>query len=160
MHKISDKDKKIWNFYISNLKSLKKHSKNNDFNSNTNSVITKLLKPNSSFALDNKTKKQIKNNKLIFDSIVDLHGKTEIQAYEIIKNFIKDCYFNNLKSIIIITGKGINGKGKLKLKTPLWLKNEDLSKFIVGFETMPHNKGGEGALFVKLKDRNKYKSQL
>ena len=27
MHKISDKDKKIWNFYVSNLKSIKKADK-------------------------------------------------------------------------------------------------------------------------------------
>ena len=45
----------------------------------------------------------------------------------------------------------------MKLKTPMWLKSEELSKFIVGFETMPSNKGGEGALFVKLKNINKYK---
>ena len=32
-----------------------------------------------------------------------------------------------------------------------------LSKYVVGFETMPHNKGGEGALFVQLKDNYKYK---
>ena len=156
MRKISDKDKKIWNFYTSNLKSIQKGKKNKELNSSTISVVTKVLKSNISFALDNKTRKQIKSNKLTFDAIVDLHGKTEIQAYEIVKNLIKDSYFNNFKNIIIITGKGTNSKGKLKLKTPLWLKNENLSKFIVGFETMPHNKGGEGALFVKLKNRNKY----
>ena len=91
--------------------------------------------------------------------MIDLHGKTEVQAYEIIKNFIKNSYLNELKSIIIITGKGANSKGKLKLKTPLWLKNEELSKFVVGFENMPNNKGGDGALFIKLKNKNKYKQQ-
>ena len=58
---------------------------------------------------------------------------------------------------MIVTGKGLNSKGKLKLKTPFWLKSEDLSKYIVGFESMPHNKGGEGALFVQIKNKNKYK---
>ena len=158
MHKLSDKDKKIWNFYISNLKSIKKVDKKKKINSNTISVVSnKVLKPNVTFTLDSKIKKQIKSNKLNFDAIIDLHGKTEVQAYEIIKNFIKDCYFNNFKSIMIVTGKGSNSKGKLKLKTPLWLKSEDLSKYVVGFETMPHNKGGEGALFVQLKNKNKYK---
>ena len=157
MHNISDKDKKIWNFYISNLRSIKKVEKNKKKKSNTISEINKVLKPNVTFTLDNKIKKQIKSNRLNFDSIIDLHGKTEVQAHESIKNFIKDCYFNNLKSIIIVTGKGTNSKGKLKLKTPLWLKSEDLSKYVVGFETMPHNKGGEGALFVQLKNRYKYK---
>ncbi len=157
MHKLSDKDKKIWNFYISNLKSIKKVDKNRKIKSNTISAINKVLRPNISFTLDNKIKKQIKSNKLNFDAIIDLHGKTEVQAHESVKNFIKNCYFNNLKSIMIVTGKGLNSKGKLKLKTPLWLKSEDLSKYVVGFETMPHNKGGEGALFVQLKNKNKYK---
>ena len=157
MHKLSDKDKKIWNFYISNLKSIKKVDKNKKINSSNISIVNKVLKPNVTFTLDSKIKKQIKSNRFSFEAIIDLHGKTEIQAYESIKNFIKDCYFNNFKRIMIITGKGPNSKGILKLKTPLWLKSENLSKYVVGFETMPRNKGGEGALFVQLKNRNKYK---
>ena len=157
MHKLSDKDKKIWKFYISNLKSIKKVDKNKTINSSTIPAINKVLKPNITFTLDSKIKKQIKSNKLNFDAIIDLHGKTEVQAYVSIKNFIKDCYLNNFKSIMIVTGKGSNSKGKLKLKTPLWLKSEDLSKYIVGFETMPSNKGGEGALFVQLKNKHKYR---
>ncbi len=157
MHKLSDKDKKIWNFYISNLNSIKKADKNKKINLSSISGINKVLKPNINFTLDSKIKKQLKSNKINFDAIIDLHGKTEIQAYEIIKNFIKNCYLNNFKSIMIVTGKGSNSKGKLKLKTPLWLKSEVLSKYVVGFETMPHNKGGEGALFVQLKNKYKYK---
>ena len=157
MHKISDKDRKIWNFYISNIKSIKKVDKNKKSNSSSISVINRVLKPSVNFILDSKIKKQIKSNKLNFDAVIDLHGKTEVQAYESIKNFIKECFFNNFKSIMIITGKGPNSKGKLKLKTPIWLKSEDLSKYVVGFETMPHDKGGEGALFVQLKNRYKYK---
>ena len=157
MHRLSDKDKKIWNFYISNLKSIKKVDKSKKITSSYISGVNKVLKPNVTFKLDSKIKKQIKSNRLNFDAIIDLHGKTETQAYELIKNFIIDCYFNNFKNIIIVTGKGPNNKGKLKLKTPLWLKTEILSKYLVGFETMPHNKGGEGALFVQLKNKNKYK---
>ena len=116
----------------------------------------KILRPNTNLSLDNKTKKQIKRKKLIFDSIIDLHGKTEAQAYKLIKNFIKNSYLNNSKNIMIITGKGANNQGKLRLKTPLWLKSEELSKYVVGFTNLPNNKGGEGALFVKLKNINKY----
>ena len=157
MHKISDKDKKIWKFYTSNLNSIKRVDKNKKFSTKSISVISKDLKPNIYFALDSKTKRKLSNNKLAIDAMIDLHGKTEVQAYEIIKNFIKDSYLNELKSIIIITGKGTNSKGKLKLKTPLWLKNDELSRFVVGFENMPVNKGGDGALFIKLKNKNKYK---
>ena len=157
MHKISDKDKRLWNFYVSNLKSIKKSEKKIEFNSLSVSLSSKVLKPNISFSLDSKTKKSINTKKKFFDAMIDLHGKTEVQAYEIIQNFIKKCYIKNFKNLIIITGTGPNNKGKLKLKTPLWLKSIELSKYIVGFETMPHNKGGEGALFVKLKNINKYR---
>ena len=158
MHRLSDKDKKIWNFYISNLRSIKRVDKSEKVNTNKISVVNKVLEPNVTFTLNSKIKKQIKSKRLKFDAIIDLHGKTEIQAYEIIRSFIKDCYFNNCKSIMIVTGKGSNSKGILKLKTPLWLASGDLSKYVVAFETMPHNKGGEGALFIQLKNKNKYKS--
>ena len=156
MRKLTNKDKNIWNFYTSNLNSIKKKEKKKVFKSRKTSIINKVLKTNSNFSLDIKTKRKINSKKFVFDDVIDLHGKTEVEAYEIIKNFIKNSYLNNFKSIIIITGKGINNQGKLKLKTPLWLKNKELSKFVVGFEIMPHNKGGEGALFVKLKNVNKY----
>ena len=156
MHKISEKDKKTWNFYISNLKSIKKAEKNKEYSSSNSQVIPRVLKSNIQFALEAKVKKRLKNKNFFFDAIIDLHGKTEVQAYEIVKNFVKNSYLDEYKNIIIVTGKGINNQGKLKLKTPLWLKSEELSKFIVGFETMPSNKGGEGALFVKLKNKKKY----
>ena len=156
MHKISDKDKKIWNFYVSNLKSIKKTEKKTDYSSSNSQVIPRVLKSNSYFVLESKVKKILKSKNFFCDAIIDLHGKTEVQAFEIVKNFIKKSYLDEHQNIIIVTGKGINSQGKLKLKTPLWLKSEELSKFIVGFETMPSNKGGEGALFVKLKNKKKY----
>ena len=153
MHKISDIDKKIWEFYTSSLNSTKKVNVNKQIKA---SNISKVLKTNVRFELDKKIKRQLKNKKTVFDAIIDLHGKTEEQACEIVKNFIKNSYFNNLKSIIIITGKGINCRGKLKLKTPIWLKSSEISKFVIGFETMPQNRGGEGVLYVKLKNKYKY----
>ena len=60
MHKLSDTDKKIWNFYISNLKSIKKADKSKRINSSTIPGINKVLKPNVTFTLDSKIKKQLK----------------------------------------------------------------------------------------------------
>ena len=157
MHKISDKDKKIWKFYTSNLGSIKKVNKYNKHTTNKNiSIISKVLKSNIHFTLDIKTKRKLNGNKLLIDAIIDLHGKTEVQAYEMIRNFIKNSYLNENKNVIIITGKGINSQGKLRLTTPQWLKSEELSKFVIGFQTMPNNKGGDGALFVKLRNKKKY----
>ena len=157
MHRVSDKDKKIWNYYIANLNSIRRDKKKKELHFTNLSLSSKVLRSNVSLELDKKTKKQIKSKKLVFDSIIDLHGKTEDQAYRLIRTFVRNSYLNNFKNIIIVTGKGANNQGKLKLKTPLWLKSEELSKFIVGFTIMPNHKGGEGALFVKLKNINKYR---
>ena len=158
MHKISDKYKKLWNFYKSNLNSIKKLDKKR-FKFQRFFIQLKGFKPNISLTLDIKIK-TIKSRNFTFDAIIDLHEKSEIQAYELIRNFIRNSYLKGHRNIIIVTGKGINNKGKLKLKTPFWLKDKELSKYVVGFQNMPPNKGGEGALFVKLKNRDKYKSQV
>ena len=156
MHKLSNIDKKTWDFYVSNLKSIKKAEKKTKYSSSNSQVIPRVLKSKINFALEAKVKKRLKSKNFFFDAIIDLHGKTEVQAFEMVKNFIKNSYLYEHRNIVIVTGKGINSQGKLKLKTPLWLKSEELSKFVIGFETMPNNKGGEGALFVKLKNKKKY----
>ena len=43
------------------------------------------------------------------------------------------------------------------MSAPKWLIMKDIAKYIVGFQNMPRNKGGEGSLYVKLKNRYKYK---
>ena len=116
MHNISDKDKKIWNFYISNLRSIKKVDKNKKINSSTISNISKVLKPNVTFTLDSKIKKQIKSNRLNFDAIIDLHGKTEVQAHELITNFIKRNCFSQ-KEIFILYILSVNRKTNM-----LWIR--------------------------------------
>ena len=91
-------------------------------------------------------------------SLNSAQQKVEERAYQQRKNlFDYDDVLNKQRNIIIITGKGTNSQGKLKLSTPLWLKSKELPKFVVGFEFMPQNKGGDGALFVKLRNKNKYK---
>ena len=51
MHKLSDKDKKIWNFYVSNLNSVKKIQKKREIISNNVPIISKVLKSNVNFSL-------------------------------------------------------------------------------------------------------------
>ena len=56
MHKISDEDKKTWNFYTSNLKSIRKAEKKKEYYSSNTQVIPKVLKSNIYFSLDAKVK--------------------------------------------------------------------------------------------------------
>ena len=156
MYKIPEKDKKVWNFYTSHLNSIKKNVIKVSSEISLKIKSKKTLRNNQNFLLDYNISKKLSNKEFKIDAILDLHGKTEKKAYEEVKMFINKCFFNELKNLIIITGKGKSNNGILKLNTPNWLLNNELSKFIVGFEVMPEKKGGEGALFVKLKNRKKY----
>ena len=72
-----------------------------------------------------------------------------------LENYILKSYENNLRNIIIITGKGLNNLGALKKEVPIWLENQNIKKFLISYETAPNNCGGSGALLVRIK--NKYK---
>ena len=156
MKKLSKIDKRVWDFYISNITSIKKKTFTNKFIKQEKNVGCKVLKTNLNFNINKNIIRELRNNKLEIDATLDLHGRTALEAKTELSNFIKNCYKNNLKNIVIITGKGKNNKGIIKTNTPSWLKEEIISRFIVGFETMPDKKGGQGALFIKLKNKNKY----
>ena len=110
--KISEKDKKTWEEFLSNDQKLP--DKDN---------------------IQNKT--IIKRTRLL-----DLHGKTLDEANSIIENFIKKSYEDKVQKLIIVTGKGLHSDnekdpyvskdlGILKYSIPEFVRNnEDLMKII------------------------------
>ena len=92
----------------------------------------------------------------------DFHGYTIKKANLTIGKIISKCYENGVNEILVITGKGIHSKdndvynsteyNKLKNTIPLFIKNQpSLSSKIKNIKTAPNDKGGEGALIIKLK---------
>ena len=92
----------------------------------------------------------------------DFHGYTIEKANLTIEKIISKCYENGVNEILVITGKGIHSKdidvynsteyNKLKNTIPLFIKNQpSLSSKIKNIKTAPNDKGGEGALIIKLK---------
>ena len=90
---------------------------------------------------------------------LDLHGQTLYSARLLLNKFISNCYEKNIRNILIITGKGQNNKGALKMEVPRWLSDKFLNKFIVNFNLAPRHLGGEGALLVRIKNRFKTEYQ-
>ena len=131
--KISEKDKKNWeNFLSSNEKLPNK----DDF------------------------QKEIKVKKT---RSLDLHGKNLDEANHIIENFIKKSYQDKVQKLIIITGKGLHSNneknpyvskdlGILKYSIPEFLKkNSDLMKIILNIQDAKIKDGGSGAFYIFLK---------
>ena len=134
-NKISEKDKKAWDEFLSNNQKLP------DKDNIQNKTIIK------------KTRS------------LDLHGKTLDEANSIIKNFIKKSYEDKVQKLIIVTGKGLHSDnekdpyvskdlGILKYSIPDYLsKNSELMKMISNISEASIKDGGSGAFYIFLKKK-------
>ena len=134
-NKISDKDKKDWEKFItSEEKVIDKDSKSNLKNS--------------------------QNSKYI-----DLHGYTLEEANKKIEKLIIESYLKKIKKIIVVTGKGLHSQNEknpyvskelsiLKYSIPEFIKtNSDLVKLINKIEEASIEDGGSGAFYIYLKKK-------
>ena len=130
---ISDRDKKDWQDFVSSKKKL----------------------------YDKDQKKQ----KETFFGIrsIDLHGYTLEEANQATEEFINKSYLENVKKLIIITGKGLHSQNEknpyvskdlsiLKYSVPNFIKgNQNLMKKIIEIKDADIKDGGSGSFYVYLK---------
>jgi len=133
--KISDKDKKDWQNFVSSKEKLL----NKDLYSNKNQIQKEIIKT------------------------IDLHGLSLQNANNIIEEFIIQCFKKNVNKIIVITGKGLRSKSIenpyvskdlsiLKHSVPNFIKSKtNLMKIINKIEEANIEDGGEGAFYIFLK---------
>ena len=133
--KISEKDKKTWEEFLSN---------------------DQKLPDKDNFQLKIKSKKT---------RSLDLHGKTLDEANQIIENFIRKSYEDKVHKLIIVTGKGLQSSnekdpyvskdlGILKYSIPNFLKNNaDLMELISNISEASIEDGGSGAFYIFLKKK-------
>ena len=133
--KISEKDKKIWNEFISSDQKLP--------NKDNFKTLIKAKKTRS----------------------LDLHGKSLDEANKIIETFIRKSYEENVQKLIIVTGKGLHSDneknpyvskdlGILKYSIPEFLKNNsELMEIISEIKDASINDGGSGAFYIFLKKK-------
>ena len=133
--KISEKDKKTWDDFLSNNQKLP--------NKDNSQAEIKVKKTRS----------------------LDLHGETLDEANRIIENFIKKSYQDRIHKLIIVTGKGLHSKnekdpyvskdlGILKYSIPDFLKNNsELMKMISNISEASIADGGAGAFYIFLKKK-------
>ena len=135
-NKISDKDKKDWENFVS-----------------------------SKETLPNKDNKNIKEKNFVTKSI-DLHGYTLEQANKTIEDFIIKSYEEKINKLIVVTGKGIHSQNEknpyvskdlsiLKYSVPEFIsKNKNLMKIIYDIKEAKIEDGGTGAFYIFLKKNN------
>lgn len=118
------------------------------------------LQINTTDGIDNQTAKKFKKEEFKIEAVLDLHGKTEKEAFNLVQNFIKQAYISHKRCILIITGKGLNKQGNddifaargiLKNAVPNWLNTAEIRPLILAYKHPAENKGGNGALYILLR---------
>lgn len=84
----------------------------------------------------------------------DLHGLNSEQAFESLKEFIHSSWLKDLRSVLVITGRGKNspaGQSVLRQKLQTWLTREPFKRIVLAFCTARPNDGGPGSIYILLR---------
>lgn len=82
---------------------------------------------------------------------IDLHGMTQDRARAALEAFLRRSHDDGARAVLVITGKGVQGDGVLRRRTPEWLADPGLRDVVAGISEAHRRHGGEGALYVALK---------
>src|SRR5262249_44717983 len=107
--------------------------------------------------VDRRTRQRLARGTVDIDGRIDLHGKTQTQAYGALLRFLHRAQADGARFVLVVTGKGARagdgrgGGGVLKRQVPLWLKLPEFRAYVSGFEDAHIGHGGEGALYVRVR---------
>jgi DNA-nicking Smr family endonuclease len=82
---------------------------------------------------------------------LDLHGYDQDRARVALEDFLRRAWDEGYRAVLVITGKGVQGDGVLRRRTPEWLAAPHLAPIVAGISEAHRRHGGEGALYVALK---------
>jgi DNA-nicking Smr family endonuclease len=100
-------------------------------------------------------KRRISREREPIGARLDLHGMTQDQARAVLHGFIERAHERGDRAVLIITGKGVQGDGILRRRTPEWLAEPPSRARVAGYSAAERHHGGEGALYVALKRRGR-----
>jgi DNA-nicking Smr family endonuclease len=112
--------------------------------------------------LERRLKQRLSRGKAEIDGAIDLHGMTQQEAHSALHRFLHRAQKDGAKLVLVVTGKGesraledYGGGGVLRRAVPLWLRAPDWRGLVVGFEEASRSHGGAGALYVRLRRRDR-----
>jgi DNA-nicking Smr family endonuclease len=98
------------------------------------------------------TSKSSRTRKVVIEGRVDLHGLTQNQAQEKLKQFLIQAQLAHKEWVLVITGKGsVTHKSVLRQVVPQWL---DQWSLVTTYMMAKPKDGGSGALYVRIRRQN------
>lgn len=95
--------------------------------------------------------RKFRRGQYTIEAELDLHGRTALEARELVSQFLYHARTHNKRCVRIIHGKGLSSLAKLpvlKVKVNSWLRQMDA---VLAFCSARPNDGGTGAVYVLLK---------
>ena len=101
--------------------------------------------------IDHKQRRRLSRGRTDLDGTLDMHGMTLAEAEAALQAFIAYHRAQGHYWVLIITGKGVRGEGRLRKALPEWLARPPLSQAIAAYDqaAIPH--GGGGAFYLRLR---------
>lgn len=106
------------------------------------------LKVGEVVGVDKSLANRVKEGKTPIDARLDLHGKTQEEAFESLRYFVATAHAVSRRTVLIITGKGA---GVLRKEVPRWLNEPGMREYVLFFSYARPRHGGDGALYVLLR---------
>lgn len=108
-------------------------------------------KPTPQDDLQLRTRRRLSRGTIMIDGKIDLHGLSVAQAEAALARFVARAQSQNQIWLLVVTGKGARGEGKLRRALPDWLDRGALAGRIVEYGPAAPNHGGGGAFYLRLR---------
>ena len=127
---LTEEDKALWEAYSKTVTPLKRKSRLKSF---SQKLMVKLH-----FSRKNDV-----------PTVLDLHGFTLQEGYNLFLHFLTYHYEHGTKRVVVSTGKGKDGTGLLKNEFPKWLESSIIKEKIKASGKTTLNGGGAFELLLK-----------
>lgn len=112
--------------------------------------------------LERRLRQKLARGRAAPDAAIDLHGLRRQEAFVALHQFLARAQRDGAKLVLVVTGKGERGGlsedgagGVLRRSVPQWLRGAEYHSIVIGFEEASRPHGGAGALYVRLKRRDR-----
>lgn len=111
--------------------------------------------------LERRLRQKLARGRAAPEAAIDLHGLRRQEAFVALRRFLSGAQRDGAKLVLVVTGKGARGgaeseeAGVLKRSVPQWLRAPEYHSIVVGFEEAARPHGGAGALYVRLRRRDR-----
>ncbi len=112
--------------------------------------------------LERRARQRLARGHMPVDAALDLHGLRQHEAHPALHGFLLRAQHQGAKIVLIVTGKGegragdsFEEGGVLRRAVPIWLRAPEWRNLVVGFEEAARHHGGAGALYVRIRRRDR-----